>query len=336
MDRSGDGAFVIAWAQVGVEFDPGDGSEIVEGMALRWRGRAQRMDCPGCCLHRPRCAARGVRVGRRRVAPSAPLLRPGEEPELSAPSNGFLLSDGQRRYAVMLAETDGPEGPLLICEEGLPPAETLLRVVQTNGRRAGAHRNRAPEETVLPAGIDAATPVETASGRLAAGDLVPGERLRTAEGGWAELVGLERRHLTGARLTALPELRPIRIGAGALGGGLPRADLLIGPAQLLRIGGTAAMALFGRAQVQAAAGDLDDGGAIRPASGVRAIDLVQPVLEVPAAITVAGVPVEAVGRAGECVDLRCLAPWEVTLLRHAPPPGIDRRAAARISAAVGA
>lgn len=336
MGRSEDGAFVIAWAQVGVEFDPGDGSEIVEGMALRWRGRAQRMDRSGCGLHRPRCTVRGGRLGRRRVAPPAPPLKPGDEPEVSAPSNGFLLSDGRRRYAVMLAETDGPEGPLLICGEGLPPAETLLRVVQTNGRRVGMHRNPGPDEMALPAGMDRATRVETASGLRAAGELEPGERLRTTDGGWAELVGVERYHLTGARLIALPELRPVRIDAGALGGGLPRADLLLGPAQLLRIGGMAAMALFGQPEVQVAAGDFGDGGAIRPASGLQAVDLVRPVLEAPATISVAGVPVEVLDRAGGSADLRRLAPWEVQLLRHAPPPGIDSRAAARISAAVGA
>ncbi len=335
MDRGEDGAFVIAWAQVGVEFDPGDGSEILEGMAFRWRGRAQRMDRPGCGLHRARRAERGGRKGRR-VAPPAPSLKSGGEPELNVPSNGFLLSDGQRRYPVMLVEIDAPGGPLLLCEEGLPPAETLLRVVQTNGRRGITRCSHGTEETVLPAGIAAATLVETAAGPRAAGDLAPGEQLRTTDGGWAELAGLERWHLTGARLMVLPELRPIRIGAGALGGGLPQADLLLGPAQLLRIGGVAAMALFGQPEVQAAAGDLDDGGLVRPAPGLRTLDLVQPVLVTPAAIMAAGVCVEAVDSAGTCEDLRRLAPWEVQLLRHAPPPGIDRRAAARISAAVGA
>lgn len=333
MNRGEDGAFVIAWAQVGVEFDPGDGSEISEGMALRWRGRAQRMDRPGSRLHRVQGPAPGVRRGLRRVAPPPGS---GVEPEVSLPANGFLLSDGQRRYTVMLVETEGQEGPLLLCEEGLPPPETLLRVVQTNGRRGRSHRSLEPEGAALPAGIAADTPVETDTGPRAAGDLLPGERLRTADGGWAELAGLERCHMTGARLVVLPELRPIRIRAGALGGGLPHADLLLGPAQLLRIGGAATLALFGLAEVQAAAGDLDDGGAIRPASGLRTLDLVQPVLAEPAAIVAAGVPVEAVDHAGAFSDLRRLAPWEVQLLHHAPPPGIDSRAAARISAAVGA
>ncbi|MBL4558644.1 MAG: Hint domain-containing protein [Rhodobacteraceae bacterium] len=62
------------------------------------------------------------------------------------------------------------------------------------------------------------------AGRLAVGDLV-----LTADRGAQPIRWIGRRVLGPAELAARPNLRPIRICAGALGGGLPRRAMLVSP-----------------------------------------------------------------------------------------------------------
>ncbi len=62
--------------------------------------------------------------------------------------------------------------------------------------------------------------------------------------------------MTGARLYAMPHLRPIRFRAGALGNGRPEEDLWVSPQHRMLLQGPAAAALFNAHEVLVAAEDL--------------------------------------------------------------------------------
>jgi hypothetical protein len=82
------------------------------------------------------------------------------------------------------------------------------------------------------------------AGRLAVGDLV-----LTADRGAQPIRWIGRRVLGPAELAARPNLRPIRICAGALGGGLPRRAMLVSPQHRMLIATPAAKRAFGAAEV---------------------------------------------------------------------------------------
>ena len=62
-----------------------------------------------------------------------------------------------------------------------------------------------------------------------------------------------RCHVDAARLDAAPNLRPVRIRAGALGPGIPRADLVVSPQHRLLVRSVIAERLCGAPEVLVAA-----------------------------------------------------------------------------------
>lgn len=93
---------------------------------------------------------------------------------------------------------------------------------------------------------DGARPVET----LRVGDLV-----RTLDRGLQPIRWIASRRL-GAELAAQPRLCPIRIRKGALGPGMPAADLLVSPQHRILVRSGIAQRMFGAAEVLVAAKQL--------------------------------------------------------------------------------
>ena len=83
-----------------------------------------------------------------------------------------------------------------------------------------------------------------------------GDRLSTRDDGPQEIQWIGRRHVSGARMQAMPELRPIRVRAGALGNRFPAPDLLVSPSHRLLLRGAVAAALFNAREVLVAAYDM--------------------------------------------------------------------------------
>lgn len=102
----------------------------------------------------------------------------------------------------------------------------------------------------------AGTLIETPQGAVAVQDLRPGDLVLTRDRGALPLRWVGRRLLTADRLVARPELRPIRIAAGALGLGVPKADLSVSPQHRILVRSAIAQRMFGAAEILVAARQL--------------------------------------------------------------------------------
>jgi len=91
---------------------------------------------------------------------------------------------------------------------------------------------------------------------VAAGDLRVGDLVETRDDGLQAIRWIGKRHLDADTLAAYPNLRPIRIRAGALGDGLPDSDLIVSPQHRILVRSRIAMKMFGAAEVLVAAKQL--------------------------------------------------------------------------------
>ena len=80
--------------------------------------------------------------------------------------------------------------------------------------------------------------------------------MQTKDDGAQPVIWSGARRMTGARLFAMPHLRPLRIRAGVLGPDIPDGDLLVSPNHRLVIRGAAAQALYNTPEVLVRARDL--------------------------------------------------------------------------------
>ncbi len=166
---------------------------------------------------------------------------------------GFGFVSGGTEYVV----SNGAMSGTVTADEGLSVLENYYT---SNGNSAGLALAQAAQVAIdhaglggvsflLNAGIFDGTPYQPpcfARGTLIATDagerpvetLDAGERVMLATGGDAEIVWVGRRRLRlHAAVKRLELQRPIRIGAGALGDGLPRRDLVVSPDHALFLDG---------------------------------------------------------------------------------------------------
>lgn len=82
--------------------------------------------------------------------------------------------------------------------------------------------------------------------------------LQTKDNGAEQIQWIGSRRMTGARLFAMPRLRPIRIRKGAFGDDRPDGELLVSPEHRVLVKGDVARALFNTPEVLVSAKDLID------------------------------------------------------------------------------
>lgn len=257
------GTFVISWSQTevdGLKAAPLD--VLAVGTTWRWSGAAVRVDGPqglllldgaeGAADIRKR-AARMVRrlVG---VAVGTDGDEGGEASHESLPDQGFIVTDGHQSFTVTLIPVPDTGARLLMLVGDLPPADQDLWVVRTS-----IDRTQSGAGARTAGGVICFTPdtrLATPEGPRMIRDLQPGDRIETRDNGPQEVLWTARRRMTGARLYAMPHLRPIRFRAGALGIGRPDEDLLVSPQHRMLLKGPAAQALFNTPEVLVAAEDL--------------------------------------------------------------------------------
>lgn len=109
-----------------------------------------------------------------------------------------------------------------------------------------------PYEQLVPC-FTKGTLIETPGGPLPIEILRVGDRVMTEDHGPQEIRWIGERHLCAAALAAQPNLRPIRIRAGALGQGLPYSDLTVSPQHRMLVRSNIARRMFDSHEVLIAA-----------------------------------------------------------------------------------
>lgn len=304
-DAGRGGTFVLPWEQTEIDGVRGAApATLGVGAQWRWWGEALRVDgaagplvlgdrldgAVGTQALRER-AARSVRrlLGRAGLQARASSREEAEEDE--PPRLGFTVTDARHRYGVGVTAAAGG-GWLVVFGGAVPPAGVDLHVIECGcGDLTGAAaawpdrasaRASAPAMAVdggtdparIAAGVICFTPgtrISTPEGARPIEMVRPGDRISTKDDGAQEVLWAGARRMSGARLYALPHLRPVRIRAGAMGEARPEGDLIVSPQHRMLVTGAQARALFNHDEVLVAASDLIDGTTILTETALREV-----------------------------------------------------------------
>jgi hypothetical protein len=254
--------FVISWAQTTIGGQAaGPVQALVPGAIWRWTGPVARLDGPDGPLI---LGADALEALRRKAAASVRrMLRQalshdaGRDDPDELPRQGFLVTDGKRRYAVRLVHSRETGARMAMFQGDLPPRGQNLRIVRAMlDPRAGLDGK---------GGMICFTPgtlLATPKGLRRIDDLRPGDLVQTRDDGVLPVIWAGRRRISGARLFATPGLRPVRIRGGAFGIGRPEGDLIVSPQHRMLVKGAAVGCVFNTPEVLVAAEDLVDGGSV--------------------------------------------------------------------------
>ncbi len=302
--------YVISWSQTETDGIPAAPQAQLEiGALWRWSGTAVRVDGPAGLLFLD--GAEGGADLRRRAARMVQRLigvATGDAEALAAPAENedagedFVLSDGTHRFGATILNVPDSNSRLIMFTGAMPPADCDLWVVRC---RFGDW----PEEGHDPAGVDlsgegrvicfvSGTPILTPSGYRPIESLQPGDRVQSIDNGACQIVWTGRRHLSGARLFALPELRPIRFRGTGPGQGPEGGDLLVSPGHRMLKRGRVAQDLFNSDEVLVAAADLVDGQAVQVDNRLPAVTYHHLLLEAHEVIFANGLECESFHPAG--------------------------------------
>lgn len=275
------GTFVIPWSQTETDGHPGAPvTSLHPGAAWRWSGALTRVDGPSEVA--TLTGAEGLADLHKRAARKVRRLIAGQGDALAA-----LASGGDARRALARAEaiaeiaaedaliehasftlTDGASAWMATWVETLPGAPGLLMFaggVPPEGRDLWVSRCGSFAGPPLPPGetahggvicFTAGTRIATPEGFRPVEELREGDLVQTKDDGAQPVQWAGARRMTGARLFAMPHLRPLRIRAGVLGPDVPEGDLLVSPNHRMLVRGPAASALFNEAEVLVRARDL--------------------------------------------------------------------------------
>ncbi len=313
------GTFVISVAQTELDgICAAPVSALATGAEWRWWGDPVRVDGPAelllldgaegaADLHR-----RAARVARRLLGSdhvAAGRGNPGEEE--ARPAQSFVVTDGQATYTITVLDP-GAEPALLMIDGALPPKDTDLHVTD--------HAVDPLRGADGDAGVICFTPgtlITTPDGSRPVETIRPGDRVSTRDDGAVEVLWTGARRMSGARLYAMPQLRPVRIRSGALGDGRPDGDLVVSPDHRLLISGARARALFNEAEVLVAARDLIDDRLIVSETALREVTYVHLLTERHQIVRANGMEAESFHPANADLDL--IDPEErAALLRIVP------------------
>ncbi len=256
------GTFVISWSQTevdGLKAAPVDCLRI--GASWRWAGASVRVDGAQGILTldgaegQAELRARAARAVRRLIGAAVGAAAPAPEGVAERPEDGFAVTDGRAVWDITLIAVADTGARLLIFAGEAPPADTDLWVVRVARGLAEPPRSQ-------PGAVICFTPgtrLRCEGGEVPIEALRPGDRVLTRDAGPQPVLWTASRRMTGARLYAMPDLRPIRFRLGALGIGRPDRDLLVSPRHRMLVQGAAARALFNAPEVLVAAEDLVNG-----------------------------------------------------------------------------
>ena len=276
------GTFVISWAQTELDGAAGPALDALSvGAVWRWSGQSVRVDGPqellllgeavGEANLRKRAAVMVRRLIGSAVDPAAGL--PEVEP---VTDHGFVVTDGRQSFTATLVGSPATSARLVMFLDELPPADTDLWVVRRTVDMAAESGSGASGGVIC---FTPGTRILTDTGPRGVETLQQGDRVLTKDDGPQEILWIGSRKMTGARLYAMPHLRPIRIRAGALGIDIPDGDLIVSPQHRLLVRGRAAQALFSAPEVLMAAVDMINDRSITVDHALREVTYIHLLLE---------------------------------------------------------
>jgi hypothetical protein len=133
---------------------------------------------------------------------------------------------------VPIAVEDGAP-PVLLFPDGMPAPQREHTIIACSDRTPV----RAPDDRPSVICFTPGTRLRTERGEVAIEDLDVGDRLLTRDDGAQEVIWSGHRRMSGARLFALPDQRPIRLRVNALGIDRPDEDLVVSPEHRVLVGG---------------------------------------------------------------------------------------------------
>lgn len=263
MKTSFRGAYVISWSQTEIDgLQAAPLGALTAGACWSWTGDIVRVDGPSDVLRLERtdedlttrkCAAKLVKRLVKAARTDTTDLERVCVPDGTS-DNCFVITNGVESFTVTLIEVGAGAQPLLMFLDSIPSHNTDFWVVHHNFSAL-----QASAERVEPGGVICFTPgthIETPQGPRLVEELREGDFVQTKDNGAQEVQWIGSRRMTGARLFAMPRLRPVLIRAGALGVERPDSELLVSPEHRLMIEGDVAQALFNTREVLIAAKDL--------------------------------------------------------------------------------
>ncbi len=223
------------------------------GATFRWFGAPVRLDgaraalllngAEGQAELRARVPRTVAKLGRGRGTAALPLaqVEPAENPD------ALVLTDGTTRWAAELVPLAHDEA-LLVFDADLPPPNTDLEIAQA----PHLPEPRPGKKTLC---FTAGTLIDTPEGPREVEDLYPGDHVLTRDNGPQEVIWMGLRRVSGARMYAMPELRPVRLRAGSFG---DHGAITLSPGHQVLLSGAAPRALWNTPEVLVAAQDLID------------------------------------------------------------------------------
>lgn len=171
----------------------------------------------------------------------APILRSGTIKGVLAPTGKVVIWDA------IVVEQDGVQ--YVLFPDAPPGLIDKLTRIDTSGLVI-------PPNPVVPPCFTAGTLIWTDRGEVAVENLQPGDLVMTRDNDLQPLRWIGGKQLDAVDLAARPNLRPIRIKAGALGAGTPERDLLVSPQHRVLVRSAIAQKMFGTPEVLVAAKQL--------------------------------------------------------------------------------
>lgn len=283
------GTFVISWSQTEIDgLDAAPVQALSVGAAWAWRGDAVRVDGPSDVLRLDEAdgaenlrkrAARMVHrlVGAALEREAGPRATDGADDTSPLMDNSFVVTDGGKSYSVTLIEVGGGSQPLLMFLNEMPPRNCDLWIVHHTLGSVGAANPNTQQNGVIC--FTPGTRIRTQDGTRLIEQLREGDLVQTKDNGLQPLRWIGKRRMSGARLFAMPKLRPVRIAGGALGFEQPDDDLLVSPEHRMLIKGAVAHSLFNTSEVLVTAKDLINGKTITVDMQAREVTYIHVLLE---------------------------------------------------------
>jgi hypothetical protein len=258
------------------------------GAAWRWTGELVRVDGQTDLLllegaeGKAEMQKRAARMVRRLIGSAvgkAAEDRPEEKAEEfdDLPDQGFIVTDGVQSFALTIIPVPDSGARLVMMMGDVPPANRDLWVVRTSVDRARVAAGGREGGGVIC--FTPGTRIATPDGPKLIQTLRPGDRVLTKDDGAQEILWTGSRRMSGARLYAMPHLRPIRFRAGAFGNDRPEPDLIVSPAHRMLVKGAASQALFGVSEVLVRAEDLLNDTTITVDHALREVTYIHILLE---------------------------------------------------------